>query len=207
MKLCVYKEEVTPLAVNAYIAYDAETGDGLLIDPGEFTESMGRYVEKNRIRIHYILDTHGHFDHIGGNAAARRLWEAPIVCHPLDAPMLESAELSGSDFFGMPIELSKAEQTIVDGQRLQAGSLELEILHTPGHTPGGVCVKIGDDVFTGDTLFAGGVGRYDFPGGNRAALFQSIREKLMILPEATRIYPGHGPESQIGVEARTNPFL
>ena len=207
MNLKLRTEFVTPLETNAYLVWDEDTKDGVLIDPGEFSHSLRSCIASEQLKIHYILNTHGHFDHIGGNADAARATKAKIVCHKLDAPMLENPMLNGAALFGFVIPLSKADKTVDDGDVLVAGSIRIRVFHTPGHSAGGVSYYIGSMLFSGDTLFAGGIGRYDLPGGSSEVLLRSIREKLLTLPDDTQVYPGHGPESTIGIERETNPFL
>jgi glyoxylase-like metal-dependent hydrolase (beta-lactamase superfamily II) len=207
MSIQVFSAEVTPLAVNSYLAHDDATRDAVLIDPGEFSERIEERIAALRLTVHWILDTHGHFDHIGANAEASRSLAAPIVCHSLDAPMLEDPIRNGSALFGMPTPASKADRLVEDGESLAAGSLTVRVLHTPGHSPGGVCYLIGEDLFSGDTLFAGGIGRYDLPGGDGRALLASIRAKLLVLPPRTRVHPGHGPATTIERELNSNPYL
>ena len=207
MSIKVVTNFVTPLETNAYVVWDEAAKDGVLIDPGEFSYAIRSLIASEQLKIHYILITHGHFDHIGGNAQAQRATKARIVCHKLDAPMLEDPALNGSTLYGFVTPLSRADIVVEDGAVLEAGALRIRDLHTPGHSAGGVCYHIGSLLFSGDTLFEGGIGRYDLPGGSAETLLHSINEKLLALPDDTLVYPGHGPETTVGIERRTNPFL
>ena len=207
MELEIYADTVTPLQVNAYLAFDPGSRDAVLIDPGEFSERLDEHIQSEGLKVRYVLNTHGHFDHIGGNALSSRKYDAPIVCHLLDAPLLEDLVLNGSTTFALPIEPSQADRKVEDGDVLTAGTLTIQVLHTPGHTPGGACYLIGGTLFSGDTLFAGGVGNYEFPGGSRDALMRSIQDKLFTLPGETRVFPGHGPQTTIEREMRSNPYF
>jgi glyoxylase-like metal-dependent hydrolase (beta-lactamase superfamily II) len=121
--------------------------------------------------------------------------------------MLTSPAQNLSLFMGSMLKFKEADRLLEDGDKIQVGDITLEVIHTPGHTPGGICLKVGQDLITGDTLFAGSVGRSDFPGGNHNVMINSIKTKLLVFPDSTRIYPGHGPSSTIGAEKRHNPFL
>lgn len=208
MSLSVFQDEVTPLAVNSYLVADSDSGDAVLIGPGEYSPVLARHIAERELRVGLILDTHGHFDHIGGNVDAVEALGAPLVCHRDDAGWLTDAVLCGAAMFGFDdFPLRAPDRMIEDGETLEVGALRIEVIHTPGHTPGGVCFLIEDCLFAGDTLFRNGVGRVDLPGGDEEALWRSIRERLLVLPSATVVYPGHGPTTIIGAEAATNPFL
>jgi glyoxylase-like metal-dependent hydrolase (beta-lactamase superfamily II) len=207
MTIEIFSTETPPLGVNAYVVSGSDTGDGVVIDPGAFTSELSEYTASRNIRVHYVLNTHGHFDHIGGNADAVAATGAPLVCHRDDASRLTDPVLNGAAMFGVPGTSPPPDRLVKDGDTLEAGSLGIQVIHTPGHTPGGVCFLIGEDLFSGDTLFAGGVGRVDLPGGNGAELMRSIRDKLLALPPDTRVHPGHGPKTTIGRERVSNPFI
>ena len=202
-----------PLESNCYVVAAREAGPGAVIDPADDAPAIVDAAGKSRIRIAQILLTHGHFDHILGLAEFRRLTGAPVSAHPLEAPLLASASGCGAELFGLSYEPVEVDQTLTDGQTVRIGDLEIEVLHTPGHTPGSLSFYVKDAwnqdpaVFCGDALFSGSIGRTDLPGGSPGALMRSIREKLLALPEATRVFPGHGPQTSIGREARHNPFL
>lgn len=185
------KLEVGPLQANCYIIGCQKTHQGCVIDPGDEIFRIVKEISDANLNITHIMLTHGHFDHAGGVAELRRITKAPVYIHQSDAPALG---FQPDEFF-------------FDGQVIVIGSYELTVLHTPGHTPGGVCILAPGAVFTGDTLFAGSIGRTDFPGGNHRQLIRAVKEKLFPLGDDLRVYPGHGPVTTIGRERTTNPFF
>ena len=182
---------VGPYQSNCYILGHKETQEGLVIDPGDDVFRIVREISKFNLTIQNILITHGHIDHIGSAAELRRITGAPVWIHPLDE--------GGLGF--------KADGPLTDGRSLFLGRFSLEVIHTPGHSPGGVCLYVPGAVFTGDTLFAGSVGRTDFPGGSHRQLIQGVVQKIFPLGDDTRVYPGHGPRTTIGRERLHNPFF
>lgn len=203
---------VGPLDVNCWIVADEAGGPAVVIDPGDDADAVMHALHGNGVAA--IVLTHAHFDHIGAVADLIDLTGAPLAVHGADADRLGSAGPSGTGgaLFGFDSHTAPpADRTLVDGDVIEAGELTLTVLHTPGHTEGGICLLACDrtdcrHLFSGDTLFAGSVGRTDFPGGDARALAASIAAKLSGLPEATVVHPGHGPDSTIGREARINPF-
>lgn len=183
------------LLTNCYLVGHVETEEAILIDPGTNKEAEARKILKeiksNGFKVKYIVNTHGHPDHTGGNKFFRETTGAPILIHEYDAPMLKG-----------PF----ADRTLHDGDSVHVGATVLRILHTPGHSQGSICLLGKDLIFTGDTLFAGSIGRYNLPGGSIEKIKESLK-KLMILPDHMKVYPGHGPTSTIGEEKRNNPFL
>ena len=176
---------------NCYILGSKETGEGVVIDPGDEVLRIVKEVSNAGLRINYILITHGHHDHTGAAKELKGIIKAPVWIHQLDASGL-----------GFP-----PDGTLFDGQEIDVGAYRLKVIHTPGHSPGGVCLYAPGAVFTGDTLFAGSIGRTDFSGGNHQHLIQGVREKIFPLGDDLRIYPGHGPASTIGQERLRNPFF
>jgi hydroxyacylglutathione hydrolase len=201
--------EVGNFSVFAYLVGEAG-GDGLVIDPAEESDRILELAKKEKITIRYIVNTHAHVDHIMGNADMKGKTGAQIVLHEGDAPLLTRTPRSMLAMFGGQAS-PPADRTVKDGDVIQVGSLGLRVLHTPGHSPGGMCLHLDNAVFTGDTLFVGAVGRTDFPGCSWTELLQSIKTKLLTLPDDTIVYPGHNygpaPSSTIGRERLHNPFL
>ncbi|NVN92726.1 MAG: MBL fold metallo-hydrolase [Desulfuromonadales bacterium] len=200
---------VGALQVNSYILGCETSHEGVVIDAGGSVDRLLARIDKLGLTIRYLLDTHGHFDHVGGNRAFLQATGATFLIHEKDAFLLSMAKDAGRSF-GVTVENSpEPDSFLTDGMVIEFGSYRLRIIHTPGHSPGGCCIYSAEtgDLFTGDTLFNGSVGRTDLPGGSMEVLVRSIRERLAILPETTRIYPGHGPSSTIAIELFTNPFL
>lgn len=176
---------------NCYILGCNKTMEGIVIDPGEEALRIVKVVSNAGIRIKYILITHGHFDHTGAAKELKDIIKAPLWIHSLDSPGL-----------GFP-----PDGMLCEGQEIEVGTYRLKVIHTPGHSPGSICLHAPGAVFTGDTLFAGSIGRTDFPGGDHKQLIQGVREKIFPLGDDLRVYPGHGPASTIGQERRGNPFF
>ena len=202
--------QVGHMAVFAYIVGDPESGEGLVIDPAADVDGILREAGKKGVRIKYIVNTHGHVDHISGNQEMKKKTGALIVVHEADADMLVSTPAMVLRMFGAKPSPA-ADITVSDGDTIAVGSVVLGVLHTPGHTPGGICLYTDGYVFTGDTLFVGAVGRTDLPGASWTVMYRSIREKILTLPDDTIVLPGHNygssPTSTVGREKRTNPFL
>ncbi len=205
-KLTIRSFAIMPFDENCYVVSD-ETGEGVVIDPGGMASAILAYIREAQLSIKAVLDTHGHCDHIGANDEIRDATGAPLYIHKADAPMLSDMRLNLSAFMGFKTLSRPAEHLLSEGDKISFGQSELEVLHTPGHTIGGVCF-LGDGVaFTGDTLFAGSIGRSDFPGGSEVELIGNIKKKLLALPDETKVYSGHGPSSEIGWERQCNPYL
>ncbi len=205
-KLMVQSFAVMPFDENCYVVFD-ETREGVVIDPGGLADEILSYIREEKLIIRAILNTHGHCDHIGADDAIRDATEAPLYIHKEDAPMLGDTRLNLSAFMGFRALARPAEQLLSEGDEISFGKSKLEVFHTPGHSKGGVCF-VGDGVaFTGDTLFAGSIGRSDFPGGSEVELIGNIKKRLLVLPDNTKVYAGHGPSSEIGWERAHNPFL
>ena len=195
-----------PFDENCYVVSD-DTGEGVVIDPGGMAKEILAYIREAKLSIKAVLDTHGHCDHIGANDAIRDATEAPLYIHKEDGAMISDIRLNLSAFMGFKVISRPAEHLLSEGDKISFGNSELEVIHTPGHTKGGVCF-VGDGVaFTGDTLFAGSIGRSDFPGGSEVELIGNIKKKLLALPDETKVYSGHGPSSEIGWERKCNPYL
>ena len=198
------------MAVFAYLVGDPITGDALVIDPADNVRGILDVAKKNKLNINYIVNTHGHVDHIGGNADMQKLTGAKIIVHEDDAVMLTSTPAAMLRMFGA-VQSPPADILVKDGQTLSVGNVELKVIHTPGHSPGGMCLYTPGYVFTGDTLFVEAVGRTDLPGGSWQTMFNAIKTRLFTLPDDTIVMPGHNygrmPTSTIGHEKQYNPFV
>jgi len=197
-----------------YVAACEKTSRAVIIDPGGEPERIIGLVEHEKLEPALIVDTHGHADHIAANAEIKaRFADAPLVVHEFDAAMLGDPHANLSAMFGVPIHSPPPDRTLADGDTVGVGEEQLSVIHIGGHSPGSICLYApGNDkgkgvLFSGDTLFAGGIGRTDFPGGSHQELIEGIRGKLLLLPAETVTYPGHGPATTLGEEARSNPFL
>jgi glyoxylase-like metal-dependent hydrolase (beta-lactamase superfamily II) len=199
---------VGPLESNCYLVADEETREGLIVDPGDEGERILKAVAEAGIVPRYLINTHGHIDHIGANNYLKgEIEDLKIGIHEADSRMLIDANENLSNFAGAKTTSPPADFLLREGDEIALGKGRLKVVHTPGHTPGGICLLGEREIFTGDTLFAGSVGRTDLPGGSMELLMKSLREKLMVLPEGTVIYPGHGEISTIGREKVSNPFI
>ncbi|MCD6153080.1 MAG: MBL fold metallo-hydrolase [Syntrophobacterales bacterium] len=202
--------QVGNMAVFAYIVGDTESGEGLVVDPAANTDEIISVATKSNIKIKYIVNTHGHVDHIGGNADMKEKTGAEIIIHEDDAQMIVSVPPMMLRMFQAKAS-PPADITVKDGDTITVGNVELKVLHTPGHSPGGISLYMPGYVITGDTLFVGSVGRTDLPGASWDVMYSSIKERLLTLPDDTIVLPGHNyggtPTSTIGNEKRNNPFF
>ncbi len=198
---------VGQMGANCYIIGCEQTKEGAVIDPGEEGRRIVAKAKELGLNIKSIILTHGHIDHIMAVDAVKEATGAQILIHREDAPMLVDGKKNLSYFMGSLKNYSAADVLLKDGDTIKVGNLELKVLHTPGHTPGGICLVVEGKIISGDTLFEGSVGRSDFPGGSHDTLIASIKNKLMAYQDETKVYPGHGPSTTIGFERVNNPFL
>jgi glyoxylase-like metal-dependent hydrolase (beta-lactamase superfamily II) len=200
------KLELGSFGSNCYIIGDEVSKEGMVIDPGDDGSFIMKQVKALGLKIKVIVLTHSHVDHIGGLAEVKKATGAEIAIHESEAPFLLKQPFR-LDFMPPTPPSPPAERLLKDGDVINIGKVKFKVLHTPGHTTGGICL-VGDGiVFTGDTLFNYGIGRADFPGSDYDQELESIRTKLMTLPDDYKVYPGHGPASTIGTERKGNPFL
>jgi glyoxylase-like metal-dependent hydrolase (beta-lactamase superfamily II) len=205
---------VGPFDKNGFVVACPRTREGVIIDPGDEVEGLLEFIANEGLRILHILLTHAHVDHVTGVAAAKRALNVPVHLHRDDLFLYERAVEQGR-LFGVPVDPAPPpiDSFYATGEQIAFGDFEARPHHTPGHCPGGVCLEVarkgekGLDLFVGDTLFAGTIGRTDLPGGDYATLIASIRTVLFAFGDEARVYPGHGPDTTIGRERRTNPFL
>jgi hydroxyacylglutathione hydrolase len=211
--MIIESQAVGPFMKNGFIVGCEATREAVLIDPGDEVRGLLSFADRNTLSIRYILLTHAHVDHVTGVAAAKRALNVPIYLHADDLFLYERAVESGA-MFGLRVEPPPPVDVFyTPDEVIRFGTCEARAHHTPGHCPGGVCLQIGSqggdgkDLFVGDTLFAGSIGRTDLPGGDYETLIASIRNVLFAFGEAAIVHPGHGPDTTIGHERRTNPFL
>jgi len=194
-------------AANCYLIGCEKTKLATIIDPGGDVDSILQLLEKHGLQLHSIILTHGHGDHIGGVDGLKMETDAKVHVHTLDGPMVKDAAMNLSNMMSGPDITFYPDVLLKDGQTLQVGKLELKVIHTPGHTRGGICIRVDDHLFTGDTLFKGSIGRTDFEGGSFEQIVNSIKTKLLTMSDGIHVYPGHGPASTIGTERRTNSYI
>lgn len=208
----VQARQVGPYQVMTYLVLCPRTRQGVIIDPAGQEEDLAAWAREQGVEVKYILNTHGHPDHCLGNAGLKRLLGAPVAVHEADDDFFSSPEGQSvaSDELGLPPP-PPADLRLTDGQTLRVGDLDIQVIHTPGHTPGSVCFLADGHLFTGDTLFVGAVGRTDLGGASLETLLKSLEEKLLPLPDETVVLPGHDygetPTSTLGQEKQENPYI
>ncbi len=198
---------VGALQANCYIVGDADTREVVVIDPGAEWEKIQTEISKNEYKVRYIIATHGHGDHIGAIKDLKEGSNAEVVIHKDDSAMITDCKLNLSKFTGDGATQISHDIIVEDGDILEVGQYKFQIIHTPGHTRGGICILVDNKLFSGDSLFQNTIGRTDLPGGDYQQLLDSINDKLMVLSDDIKVYPGHGQSTTIGVERQTNPYI
>ncbi|MEM0078896.1 MAG: MBL fold metallo-hydrolase [Nitrososphaerota archaeon] len=200
--------EVGLLMSNSYVVFDPDLREAIIIDAGDEADKILRMIEKNDVKVKAIYATHGHFDHVLAVREVKEQLGCKFYIHREDLPLLERASESYMKLFGEErLGPPAPDGYVSEGDIIKIGDYEMKVIHTPGHTSGSVCYVIEGAVFTGDTLFAGSIGRTDLPGGNLQKLIDSLTRKLLSLPEDYSVFPGHGPSTTIGIEKLYNPFI
>lgn len=200
---------VGPLQCNCTILGDEEAGEAIVIDPGDEIGRIERRLRERGLKLKQILITHAHIDHVGGALKLKKLTGAPIFMNENDLGLLQAMEMQAAWLGMAPPETAPPDVSLKEGQRVGLERFPADVLHTPGHTQGSICLHVAPMklLVAGDTLFAGSIGRTDLPGGNHRQIIDSIHTRLLALPDETRVLPGHGPETTIGEERESNPFL
>ncbi len=204
MTMLVKTLTVSMFATNCYLLVCPDTGEGVIIDPGADGKKIISTVHQSDMRVKFIINTHGHIDHIGANGRVKEAFKIPILLHENDLKLYHNPG------FGLGLITGKQPQPdrfLVENERIDFGNLNLRVIETPGHTQGGISLICGEALFCGDTLFAGSIGRTDLAGGSYQQLLDSIKNRLLTLPLETKVYPGHGPATTIETEKAVNPFL
>ena len=201
---CVECVVVGMLQANCYLLRLSRTGEGVIIDPGDDGDKIERAIEKTGLRPEAILLTHGHIDHTNAAAYLREKYRSRVICHREDSDMVKSSESLFPGFVRHPCVV---DQEVDDDSRVSIGDSWIRILHTPGHTPGSICLMVDNLLFSGDTLFRGSIGRTDLPGGNEQTMMETLRQRILVLKDEIVVYPGHGAPTTIGEEKLHNPFL
>lgn len=204
--MIVHALTLGPLQANCYILECEETKCGIIIDPGDDADVILETISDRKIKPEFIVNTHGHIDHISANDELKRKTSAKLCIHRLDADMIVNPQKNLSFFLGIPISSPPPDVILEDGDILESGTIKLKVIHTPGHSPGSIVLLADSAMFTGDLLFAGSIGRYDFPGSSYREIMESLK-KIITLGDNLIVYPGHGFETTIGEEKETNPFL
>lgn len=203
----IYTMALGELQTNCYIIVNEQTKQAVLVDPGAEAKRITDFLNSNELKLEAILLTHGHADHIGALDKVRAQTGAPVYIHEADAPMLSNAAANLSSFIGADRTYKPAEHFVQDGDFLNLAGMQIYVMHTPGHTKGGCCYALDKDVIVGDTIFCESIGRTDLPGGSYKQLLTGIKEKILTLPDDTKLYPGHGPATDVAWERKMNPFL
>lgn len=206
MKYKVYN--ILPeFGTNTYLVWDENSRQAMIIDPAAPDKILLEEIKNLKLDLKYIINTHGHGDHIAGNQLIKDSFPAPLCIHEADAAKLTDIKLNFSEFWNADIVSPPADVLFEDGDKITLGNHEVIVIHTPGHSQGSICLLVEGLLFSGDTLFSKGIGRTDLTGGNYEMLISSIKDKLFKLPDETIVLPGHGPDTTIRKEKRENPFV
>jgi len=203
----VVKKSLGQMGTNCYLIWDEKTLEAAVIDPGFEDQRINDIISENKLKVKYILLTHGHFDHLGGVNQIKQLTAAKVLIHENDADCLLDPRRNLSVLAGMSMVLEPADGFLKENETIALGTVVIRVIHTPGHSKGGVCLLAEDQLFAGDTLFNTSIGRTDFADGDLKELLNGIESKLFILDDATTVLPGHGENTTIGYEKMNNPFL
>lgn len=205
--IIVKQLSVGPLQVNCFIVACGKTAEAVIVDPGEEGSRILQLVAREGFKVVRVINTHGHFDHIGANGTVVEATGAGLMIHKDDLPLLQNAR-HHAEVYGLSVAPSpEPTEFLAQGDSFQVGELSFQVFHVPGHSPGGICLLCAGHLFVGDVLFAGSIGRTDLPGGDFDALVEGVRERLFALPDETIVHSGHGPDTTIGRERQMNPFV
>ncbi len=203
----IYKFNVGSFGVNNYLVRQERSTNAILIDAGEEPAPILEKIRKEKLNLVYLINTHGHGDHIAGNERILEETGAELLIHELDVPFLSDPFLNLSAVMGFRLQSPPANRTLSDGDVIELDDLKFKVIHTPGHTPGHISLFCDGQAFVGDVIFNGSIGRTDFPLASAQQLVDTIRNKIYALPDTTRLHPGHGPETTVGNEKKNNPFV
>lgn len=205
----IYGIRVSVFSTNCYLVKNAETGEGFLIDPGDYAEKIIEIIKEKDVKLTAVYLTHGHLDHMMATERIKEEYSVPVYCHETELTVLSDPVQNLTSRFMRNGYVFEGAIGLKDGAEFTAAGIPVKLIHTPGHTPGGCCYYLPEEgyLFSGDTLFCRSIGNTEFPGGSMGTLARSIREKLYTLPEETRVYAGHGESTDIGSEMRENPFV
>lgn len=198
------------LACNCSILGDEQSGEAIVIDPGDDIERVQEILAQHKLKAKYLIATHAHIDHVGGLEQLKRSTGAAVLMHEGDLPLYQNLDTQAEWLGVLPPGVVEVDQFLKEGDTLRCGSIRLEVLHTPGHSPGSLSLHMAGElpvIFSGDTLFQGSIGRTDLWGGSFEQIIRSIHSRLLVFPNVTPVFPGHGPETTIGEERELNPFL
>lgn len=198
---------VGPLGVNCYILGCEDTKEAAIIDPGDNADEIIKVIHEEGLNPGFIINTHAHFDHVGGVKTIQEHFKIDFFLHKEDLFLIDNVSEQATAFGLNPIPKPEVDKFVNNGDKISLGNKVINVIHTPGHSPGCVCYHIDNNVFVGDTMFAGSIGRTDLPGGSYETLINSIKKRLFPLGDSTIVYPGHGPSTTIENERKHNPFL